>query len=50
MTDSNVSTVQSIQAALELLPESKREFIRGYAEGVLALAEQRRAEQERASA
>lgn len=50
MGNSNLSTVQSLQAALDLLPESKREYILGHAEGVLAAAGQHREEQERVSA
>lgn len=34
--------IQSITKAVATLPEEKREFILGYAEGVLAMAEQRR--------
>lgn len=50
MSNENRNTVLSIQAALDLLPAEKREYIMGYAEGVIAMSEQRRAEQERASA
>lgn len=50
MDNSDRNTVQSIQAALDLLPAEKREYIVGYAEGVIAMSERYRAEQERASA
>lgn len=50
MDNNNLSTVQSIQTALDILPAEKREYIVGYAEGVIAMAERFRTEQERASA
>lgn len=42
--------LQKLKTALTLLPENKRDYIMGYAEGVLAMSEQRHEEQERASA
>ena len=44
MANKDLSTIQSIQAALDILPAEKREYIVGYAEGVLAVAEKRRAD------
>ncbi len=42
MSKEDNEIIQSITKAVATLPEEKREFILGYAEGVLAMAEQRR--------
>lgn len=42
MSKKEKEIIQSITKAVATLPEDKREFILGYAEGVLAMAEQHR--------
>ncbi len=42
MSKKEKEIIQSITKAVATLPEDKREFILGYAEGVLAMAEQQR--------
>ena len=41
MSENEKKIAQSLTKALEVLPESKREFLLGYAEGVAAMAEKR---------
>ena len=41
---------QRLEQAAELLPNEKREFILGYAEGVIAMASELRAARDQASA
>ncbi len=48
MSNSEKEVILSLTEAVAALPENKREFILGYAEGVLAMAAQRQAEQDSA--
>ena len=41
---------QRLAQAVEMLPDEKREFILGYAEGVIAMANELRAARDQASA
>lgn len=41
MSPKEKEIIQSITKAVDVLPEDKKEFILGYAEGVLAMAAQR---------
>jgi hypothetical protein len=44
MTDAERRIAESLATALELLPDSKKEFLLGYAEGVAAMAARREAD------
>lgn len=44
MTENERRIAESLAVALELLPDSKKEFLLGYAEGVAAMAARREAE------
>ena len=48
MSNSEKEVILSLTEAVAALPENKREFILGYAEGVRAMAAQRQAEQDSA--
>lgn len=45
MTTEDIQVGQRIVAAVAVLPEAKREFVLGYAEGVLAMSQQQAAQQ-----
>lgn len=45
MSEKERESVKSITDALKVLPDSKKEFLIGYAEGVAAMAEKQRQEE-----
>ncbi len=48
MSEKEKQTVQSIAEAMKKLPEAKREYLIGFAEGVAAMSEARREEEKTA--
>jgi hypothetical protein len=50
MTDVERRIAESLATALELLPDSKKEFLLGYAEGVAAMAARKATEDSTKSA
>lgn len=46
MQKSDVRTVVTIAEAVSALPEHKREYLMGYAEGVVAMSDMRRSQQQ----
>ena len=45
MSENEKKLAQSLATALETLPDSKKEFLLGYAEGVAAMAEKKSQEE-----
>lgn len=45
MNSKYLNVIQRLQAALDILPDAKKEYIIGYAEGVLAFADSGQADQ-----
>lgn len=41
MSEKEKQIIQSLKKSVNALPEGKREFLRGYAEGVAAMAEKK---------
>lgn len=41
MSEKEKQIIQSLKKSVNALPEDKREFLRGYAEGVAAMAEKK---------
>lgn len=41
MSEESKKIMESLKSAVNVLPEGKREYLRGYAEGVIAMAERR---------
>lgn len=50
MTDVERRIAESLATALELLPDSKKEFLLGYAEGVAAMAARQEVDKDTKSA
>ena len=48
MSEKEKQIAQNLVKALETLPESKKEFLLGYAEGVAAMAEKKEQKEEKA--
>lgn len=45
MSEKEKDIMQSLKKSVKALPEDKREFLRGYAEGVAAMAEKKQKEE-----
>ncbi len=41
MSEKEKQIIQSLKKSVNMLPDDKREFLRGYAEGVAAMAEKK---------